>query len=171
MALMDLGAQRMWGKRMKVLFVCLGNICRSPAGEGILRHLVEKEGLSDQITISSCGIGDWHIGHPPDMRIREAANSRGVVLNSRAKPFFPHYLDEFDYIMVADESILEYLLKHAKTLEQKSKIHYMTAFSTAYRNLPVPDPYYEGHGAFDQVLDILEDACSGLLQKLKTEIV
>lgn len=152
---------------VKVMFVCLGNICRSPAGEAILRHFVEKEGLADQVTIASCGIGDWHIGHPPDTRIREAARNRGIILNTRAKPFVINYLEEFDYILAADESIIEYLLKQAKTPDQKAKVHFMTAFSSTFKNLPVPDPYYEGAGAFDHVLDILEDSCKGLIEQIK----
>jgi protein-tyrosine phosphatase len=136
----------------------------------MMRHLVAKEELSEEIIIASCGIGDWHIGRPPDARIREAATLRGIALNTRAKPFVPNYLDEYDYILVADESILEYLLKHAKNLEQKSKIHYMTAYSKAYKNIPVPDPYYEGVGAFEHVLDILEDSCLGLLEDIKTRL-
>lgn len=152
---------------VKVLFVCLGNICRSPAGEGVLRHLAEAEKIPD-LTIASCGIGDWHIGHPPDSRIREAAKSRGFTLNSKAKPFVPNYLEEFDYILAADESVREHLLKFAKNPEQRAKIHFMTAFAKAYKDIPVPDPYYEGDGAFEHVLDILEDSCQGLLNEIKS---
>ena len=155
---------------IRVLFVCLGNICRSPAGEGVLRHLAEQEGILADLTIASCGIGDWHIGHPPDSRIREAASQRGISLNTRAKPFVSNYLEEFHYIMVADESVREYLLKIAKNPEQKAKIYFMTAFAKAYKDLPVPDPYYEGSGAFEHVLDILEDSCRGLLEEIKPRL-
>lgn len=152
---------------IKVLFVCLGNICRSPAGEGMLRHLVEKEGLAEEIIISSCGIGDWHIGSPPESRMRKAASERGIHLSSKAKPFVPNFLEEFDYIMASDDHVLEFLLKHAKNAEQKAKIHKMTAYAKAFKGEEVPDPYYEGKGAFDHVLDILEDSCTGLLEEIK----
>ena len=153
---------------VKVLFVCLGNICRSPAGEGVLRHLAEREGIASDLTIASCGIGDWHIGHPPDARIREAAKARGVTLNTKAKPFVSNYLDEFDYILAADESVREHLLKYAKSPEQRAKIYFMTAFAKAYKDISVPDPYYEGDGAFEHVLDILEDSCQGLINEIKS---
>lgn len=155
---------------IRVLFVCLGNICRSPAGEGVLRHLIEKEGMESQVVVASCGIGDWHIGHPPDSRIRQAASDRGILLNSRAKPFVNNYFDEFDYILAADGDILEHLLKIVKNPSQKTKIHYMTAYAKAFKNLPVPDPYYEGEYAFEHVLDILEDSCHGLLENIKQNL-
>lgn len=155
---------------IKVLFVCLGNICRSPAGEGVLRHLVDKVGLANEVIISSCGIGSWHIGHPPDSRIRQAASGRGIQLNTKAKPFVPTYLDEFDFIMASDESVFEHLIQFASTPEQKAKIYLMTAFAKSFKNEPVPDPYYEGAGAFEHVLDILEDACSGLLEEIRKRL-
>jgi protein-tyrosine phosphatase len=155
---------------IRVMFVCLGNICRSPAGEGVLRHMAEKEGVLSDLTISSCGIGDWHIGHPPDSRIREAAKSRGITLNTKAKPFVPNYLEEFDYILASDESVREHLLKFAKNPEQRAKVYFMTAFAKAYKDIPVPDPYYEGDGAFEHVLDILEDSCKGLLDEIKSKL-
>lgn len=154
---------------MKVLFVCIGNICRSPAGEGIFRALIEKEGLANEVIISSCGIGSWNIGHSPDSRIRQAASARGIHLNTKAKPFVNNYLDEFDYIMVSDSQVLEHLLQFAKNPEQKAKIHLMTAYAKTFKNEPVPDPFYAGTGAFDLVLDILEDACLGLLEEIKNK--
>lgn len=151
----------------RVLFVCLGNICRSPAAEGILRSLADKAGISD-LTVASCGMGDWHLGQLPDLRIRQAALLRGYTLTSKAKPFIPNFLDEFDYILAADSDVLEYLHGQAHTTEHKAKLHLMTAFSTAHKNLPVPDPYYQGPAAFDHILDILEDACQGLLNKINS---
>lgn len=134
----------------------------------MLRHLAEQENISD-LVIASCGIGDWHIGHPPDSRIREAASARGVTLNTKAKPFVPNYMEEFDYILAADESVREHLLKFAKNPEQRAKIYFMTAFAKAYKDIPVPDPYYEGDGAFEHVLDILEDSCQGLIEEIKSK--
>jgi protein-tyrosine phosphatase len=154
---------------MKVLFVCLGNICRSPAAEGVLRSLAEKAGLSDQMEIMSCGIGDWHVGQLPDPRMRHAALQRGITLTSQGKVFFPHYLDEFDYILAADHEILEHLHRFATTPVQKARLHLMTAFSSAFKGKSIPDPYYNGAAAFDQILDMLEDACQGFIAEVKTK--
>lgn len=152
----------------KIMFVCLGNICRSPAAEAILRHLLEKEGLKTTIEAESSGIGDWHIGHLPDERMRAAAKDRGYALNSRAKLFDKTYFDEFDYILAADHEIMEHLHRFAETPEHKAKIHLITAFGKSFRNQVIPDPYFGGESGFDHILDILEDACIGLLNHLKT---
>lgn len=151
----------------RVLFVCLGNICRSPAAEGIFRKLVSQDQLFQSIEVMSCGIGDWHIGQLPDARIRQAASLRGISLTSLAKIFFPHFLDEFDYVLASDPEVLEYLLCHAKTPEHTAKLHLMTNFSNAFKGYSVPDPYYGGDAGFEHVLDILEDACQGLLKEIK----
>ncbi|KAF3363149.1 hypothetical protein PHSC3_000336 [Chlamydiales bacterium STE3] len=150
---------------MKVLFVCLGNICRSPAAEGMLRHLADMDG--SKIHVESCGLGDWHLGSLPDMRIRSAAKARGVVLSSRAKIFKKEYLDNFDYILAADHEVLEHLHRFAADPQHKAKIHLMTAFGNAYQGLAIPDPFYGGDIAFEYTLDILEDACLGLIEEIK----
>lgn len=148
----------------KVLFVCLGNICRSPAAEAVLKSMAEKKGLQDQLLITSCGIGDWHVGKPADSRMRKAATDRGIFINTKAKMFVPTFLEEFDYIFVADHEILEHLHRFAKNPEEKAKIHLMTAYSKSYAGQAVPDPYYEGVAGFDYVMDILEDSCAGFLE-------
>ncbi|MBS4168566.1 low molecular weight protein-tyrosine-phosphatase [Parachlamydia sp. AcF125] len=151
---------------ISVLFVCLGNICRSPAAEGVLRHLVNKQGRSDLFHIQSCGIGDWHVGHLPDERMRDSAKNRGVVLASRAQIFKYEFFDQFDYIFAADHEILNLLYQHAASSEQKTKIHLMTVYSPCYPNEEIVDPFYQGRGDFERVLDILEDACEGFLNYL-----
>src|SRR5690349_1295011 len=105
-----------------ILYVCLGNICRSPAAEGVMRHLKEKHQLND-LHIESCGMGDWHVGHLPDERMQRASKLRGFVLSSRAKVFDPNFLKRFDYILAADHHVLHELYTHAKTPENKAKIH------------------------------------------------
>lgn len=150
----------------KILFVCLGNICRSPAAEGVLRRLIEQKGLQNQVFIASCGIGSWHIGQPPDFRIRQAALERGITLNTRAKPFTANFLDEFDYIMASDPEVLAHLMTFANLPKQKAKLHLMTAFGKAFKGIAVPDPFYQGPGAFEHVLDVLEDACLGLIEEI-----
>lgn len=153
-------------KDVNVLFVCLGNICRSPAAEAILQHMV-KDNPRFHIYIESCGIGDWHLGSSPDKRMQASAAARGFPMTSIAKLFKPHYLDRFDYILAADQEILHALYQFAPTTEQKSKIHLMSAFSATYYNQDIPDPYYQGQAGFELVLDMLEDACHGLLEHIK----
>jgi len=150
-----------------ILFVCLGNICRSPAAEGILRHLAQKEQRDFDLHIESCGLGDWHTGMLPDERMRDAAKSRGVILSSRAQKFQVKFFDQFDFILVADNKILNELYRYAKTPDQKAKIHLITRFSSCYRDQEVPDPYYEGEAGFEHVLNMVEDSCEGLLEYIK----
>lgn len=149
--------------KVSVLFVCLGNICRSPAAEGILAK------MSGEVSVASCGIGDWHVGQLPDRRMRQAAEARGLVLRMRAQQLDREHFEKYDYILAADHEILKALQEMAEGPGQKAKIHLITAFSPTYRGKEVPDPYYEGDGEFDLVLDMLEDACEGLLQKIQTE--
>lgn len=148
-----------------ILFVCLGNICRSPAAEGILRHLAKKHGVD--VHIESCGIGDWHEGSLPDERMREASKNRGIVLSSRAQKIQPEFFERFDLIFVADHKVLNELYKVATTTEYKAKMHLITHFSSAFHDQEVPDPYYQGEAGFEQVLDMLVDSCEGILTYIK----
>ena len=149
---------------ISVLFVCIGNICRSPAAEEILRQLAKQHKL--ELEIQSCGLGDWHVGNLPDIRMRESAKKRGFILNSRAQKFEVSFFDRFDFILVVDTEILNKLSKLALTEEQKAKIQLITHFSTSYHNQKIPDPYYEGDAGFERVLDMLEDSCEGILSKI-----
>lgn len=150
-----------------ILFVCLGNICRSPAAEGLLRHKAEPLSEFKDLHIESCGLGDWHVGQLPDPRMRDAIKNRGIILSSRAQRFRPSFLDRFDYILAADKEVLKDLYHFAHTSEHKAKIHLMTAFGITFKGEEVPDPYYGGDAGFELVLDMLEDACDGLLTHLK----
>lgn len=150
-----------------IMFVCLGNICRSPAAEGVLRHMVRNDPIGESLTIESCGLGDWHIGQFPDERMRSASQNRGVALTSRAQKFQPAFLDRFDLILAADHQILKELYQHAKTVDQKAKIFLITQFSTYYQGEEIPDPYYQGEAGFERVLDMLEDSCQGILQYIR----
>lgn len=151
---------------VRVLFVCMGNICRSPAAEAILKHMV-KQDPSLKLDVESCGIGDWHIGQASDRRVQAAAKGRGIILTSRARQFQQAFLEDFDYILAADQEVLKYLYHYAKSPEQKAKIHLMTVFSSIYEDQEIPDPYYQANGAFELILDMLEDSCQGLLQHLR----
>lgn len=152
---------------IKVLFICMGNICRSPAAEGILKHL-SYQYPSLMLHVESCGIGGWYVGSSPDIRMQQAAKARGIVLISVAKQFKDSYFEEFDYLLAADKEVLRYLYHYAKTAEQKAKIYLMTEFSLHYQGQEIPDPFYQGEGEFELVLDMLEDACQGLLEYLKS---
>ncbi len=149
-----------------VLFVCLGNICRSPAAEAMLRHLALQRQLS--LSIQSCGIGGWHVGEAPDERMQQAARARDIVMNSRAQQFHVKFFEEFDYILAADQEVLQDLQRQAREPHHQNKLHLMTAFSQHHCGKEVLDPYYSDAAAFEQVLSMLEDACEGLLQEIST---
>ncbi|MEC7840181.1 MAG: low molecular weight protein-tyrosine-phosphatase [Chlamydiota bacterium] len=150
-----------------VLFVCLGNICRSPAGEGILKRLTKEDASFAEMRIESCGLGGWHVGQLPDSRMRKAALDRDIVLASRAQQFRYEFFDEFDIILAADKDVLNELYQEAKSAHHKSKVRLVTAYSGSYPNQEIPDPYYGSTKDFDLALDMLHDACEGLLEELK----
>ncbi len=153
----------------KVLFVCLGNICRSPAAEGVFRHLVEKEGLQGKIKIDSCGTAAHHQGEAADLRMQEHAKKRGFELTSIARGLERSDLEEFDYIITMDNSNYKNVV--ALTADDlKYKIKMMMDFSSNHPHDQVPDPYYGGPDGFELVLDLLEDACNGLLEEIKKEM-
>ncbi len=153
---------------MRVLFVCLGNICRSPAGEAILRHLIGKEGLAGKIDVSSCGIGDWHIGEQAHPQMREAAKNKGYHLDGRAKQFQKDFFQSFDYILAAEKKVYNHLLELADNAEYKEKVHMLTDFSEKYKGTDVPDPYFGEERHFGETLEIMEEICRDFLQKLTT---
>jgi len=148
-----------------VLFVCLANICRSPAAEGILRHLT-TESMQSHVEIGSRGIGSWSIGQLADSRMRQLAGGRGFYLTSRAQQIQSEDFQKYDYILAADSEILHDLLQMAKQLKHKAKIHLMSEFSQRYHRQEIPDPYYGSEGDFEEVLDMLEDCCQGVLKQL-----
>lgn len=152
-----------------ILFVCLGNICRSPAAEGILRHMIAQDFADSGIHIESCGLGDWHTGKLPDDRMREAAKNRGFILTSRAQKVHPSFFERFDLILAADHKVMNELYRYAKSPEVKAKIHLITHFSNNYHDQEIPDPYYGGEAGFEHVLDIIEDSCEGLIEHMKQD--
>lgn len=161
-----------------VLFVCLGNICRSPAAEGIFRELIRREQVSHQFRVDSAGTGHWHVGSPPDSRMIEHAGRRGYDLTHlRARQVdAPKDFDGFDYILTMDfsnRSRLHQLMSSAEPArieEWKSKIHMMTSFCRIHKIDEVPDPYHQDEQGFEWVLDILEDSCAELLAHIKQQM-
>ncbi len=154
-------------KNYKVLFVCLGNICRSPAGEGIFRKMVKEQGLEDYITIDSAGTSGYHDGELPDSRMRSHGARRGYKFDSLSRRFTVKDLYNFDIILAMDDSNYHNILRLAPDLESERKVHRMVEFSRKYSHDHIPDPYYSGADGFELVLDLLEDACQGLLEELK----
>lgn len=147
-----------------VLFVCLGNICRSPCAEGVLKDQAEKQSVD--LHVESCGLGDWHEGQLPDERMRQTTLARGIALSSHAQAFQKDFFQKFDYILAADRSVLHELLKWAETPGDKAKVQLITNFSKAHQGQDVPDPFYHEMAQFEIVMDMIEEACQGLLEHL-----
>jgi protein-tyrosine phosphatase len=151
-----------------VCFVCLGNICRSPTAEAVMRHLVLKEGLGDRIDISSAGTGDWHVGDPRDRRSRAVGAARGIPLDGVAQQFTSGSFDGCDYVLAMDRANRDELLRLARTEEDKKKVRLVRSFDPAApRDADVPDPYYGGPSGFEDVFDMCEAACRGLIEHLR----
>jgi protein-tyrosine phosphatase len=152
----------------RVCFVCLGNICRSPTAEGVFRRLVSEAKLNSSIEIDSAGTGDYHVGESPDKRARTAAQQRGYPLTGNARQFKVGDFARFDYVLAMDGDNLSALKRLAPTDDARSKIHLLREFdATSPAGAEVPDPYYGGAAGFDQVIDICERACAGLLEHIR----
>lgn len=155
-------------KNYRILFVCLGNICRSPAGEGIFKKMINDTGLSNRIEVDSAGTSGWHQGELPDSRMRQHGSRRGYKFDSLSRKFVSRDFDEFDIILAMDDSNYHNIMRMAPDLESEKKVHRMVEFSRKYNHDHIPDPYYSGADGFELVLDLLEDACEGLLEEIKT---
>lgn len=157
-------------KPVKVLFVCLGNICRSPSAEGVFRALVKQAGLQNSIETDSCGTGDWHVGKAPDSRAIAAASERGVDISDlRARQFAASDLDDFDYVLVMDRQNLA----DVKDIWHQNGGTRPVLFLdyAASEHDEVPDPYYGGNSGFEQVLDMIREAGEGLLADVRERSV
>lgn len=157
-------------KKIKVLFVCMGNICRSPSGEGVFQHHVEAAGYKDKIMVDSAGTIDYHRGNPADSRMQAAAARRGYSLDSLARQVRSEDFHDFDLILAMDVENLENLdhlagerLPHVRMLGS-----FLEGINDSVRGPSVPDPYYGGEAGFEQVLDMIEEACPAILAHCRT---
>lgn len=151
-----------------LLFVCLGNICRSPTAEGVMRELVREAGLQEQIVVDSAGTGGWHVGEPPDARATATARARGIVLEGAARQVGAQDFEDFDLLLAMDRSNLRDLHHLAPDEEASARVRLLREFDPATGgDLDVPDPYYGGPRGFEDVLDLVHAACVGLLTEIR----
>ena len=154
---------------VRLLFVCLGNICRSPTAEGVMRAVAAEEGMSERVELDSAGTGSWHVGSAPDQRATAAAQGRGVTLAGEARQVTARDLDEFDLILAMDRANLRDLRAMAGP-EEAEKVRLLREFdpaSAGTEDLDVPDPYYGAEGGFEEVFDLVDAACRGLLEEIR----
>ena len=156
--------------KYKVLFVCLGNICRSPAAQGIFEHYVRESGIQDRIEADSAGTYRGHRGELPDRRMRTAALYRGFALTHKARPVSGLDFLDFDLIVAMDDQNYEDLMHLAPSVEATHKIRKMADYLKEHKMTYIPDPYYMGAEGFSLVLDLLEEGCQNLLESIKKSI-
>lgn len=157
--------------KYKILFVCLGNICRSPASHGIMDDIVAKSDLHSLIEIDSAGTYGGHAGQLPDSRMRRAASNRGYILDHRARQICEDDYYDFDMIVVMDDMNYESVCRMAPERKYLDKVYRLTSFCSKHPDRTyVPDPYYEGREGFELVLDLLDDGCQGIFEYVKKQI-
>ena len=154
-------------RRTSVLFVCLGNICRSPLAEGVFRHLVEEAGLADRFEIDSAGTGGWHVGERPDARAQMVASQHGVALECRARQVTAEDLLHFDYVVAMDRENLRALERMAASVGSDAEVRLLRDYDPGADADEVPDPYYGGASGFETVYEMVQRACQALLERLR----
>lgn len=157
----------MSGPPVRVAMVCLGNICRSPTAEGVMRWLLAERGLDAQVLLDSAGTGGWHVGERPDARATAAARARGVSLTGAARQVRAQDFDDFDLILAMDRANERDLRGLAPDAESAAKVRLLREFDTGAESLEVPDPYYGGPEGFERVIDLVHAACLGVLDSLQ----
>jgi protein-tyrosine phosphatase len=158
--------------RVRLLFVCMGNICRSPTAEAVMAREVRAAGLEDRVELDSAGTGSWHVGEPPDPRSTSAAARRGVTLHGAARQVAPQDFERFDLVVAMDRQNDDALQRLAPDAAARDKIRLLREFdpeAVAAGDLDVPDPYYGAGDGFARVLDVVEAGCEGLLRTLREE--
>ncbi|MGH7577989.1 MAG: low molecular weight protein-tyrosine-phosphatase [Longimicrobiales bacterium] len=156
-------------RRIGVLFVCLGNICRSPLAEGVFRELIRRARLAERFHIASAGTSDYHTGESPDRRTAEVAQRRGIVLDHAAAQIRPQDLDRFDYVLAMDRQNLSRIQRLAGGRPHRARVALLRTFEddVGAGELEVPDPYFGGPRGFEDVHDMVERACTGLLEHIR----
>ena len=154
-------------KKIALLFICLGNICRSPAAQAVMQRDVDSAGMTDNFLIDSAGIGNWHVGQLPDRRMRQCGAERGYRFDSHARQFDRrHDFTDFDWIFVMDDANLKAITSMASDDAERAKVRKLSDFLTTHSGAQsVPDPYYGGTKDFEYSLDLIEEACRNLLEK------
>jgi protein-tyrosine phosphatase len=154
---------------VRICFVCLGNICRSPTAEAVMKHLVRQAELEHAFHIESAGTGDWHIGETRDRRSMATGAARGIPLSGRAQQFTAADFARFDHVVAMDTSNRDNLLKMASDDAARAKVSMLRAHEEGAHAADVPDPYYGGAHGFEDVFDICQAACAGFLARLRRE--
>lgn len=158
-------------RKVKVLFVCMGNICRSPSAEAVFRNMIIRNNLLERVEIASAGTHDYHVGNPADRRSHDAAAKRGIDLsNHRAQQLKEIHFKEYDYILVMDEANYRAVMKICP-LGASEKVHYLMDFAPQLGLREVPDPYYGGPEGFDHVLNLVEAAAAGLFSEIRERYI
>lgn len=153
-------------RQIKVLFVCLGNICRSPLGEGVFKKIIAREGMESRFIVDSCGTSHYHIGEPPDPRTIANAREHGITLTSKGRQISTEDLRKFDYILVMDKSNMKNVLRLDETGEYKKKVMLLRDFDTEKPGEDVPDPYFGGEQSFEAVYKIIESSVENLVSQI-----
>ena len=151
----------------KILFVCMGNICRSPAAEGVFQSLIDKNNLSSKISCDSAGTISFHTGKPADHRMQQAATKRGYDLTSRARQINSSDFENFDLILTMDDENYANVMRMAYSDKEKQRVKKFCSYCKDHSESEVPDPYYGGAKGFEHVLDLLEDGCVELLKSIR----
>ncbi|WP_148863028.1 low molecular weight protein-tyrosine-phosphatase [Marinobacter fonticola] len=152
---------------VNVLFVCMGNICRSPTAQAVFQQRLDEAGLTGRVTVDSCGTGEWHVGKQPDPRAMEAGLRRGYDLSSlRARQIEPRDMDRFDYVLTMD-SDNQRRVAALTSDNAKARPELFLSYATRHQEEEVPDPYYGDGDGFERVLDLIEDACDGLIRDIR----
>ncbi|OHV13135.1 phosphotyrosine protein phosphatase [Kushneria phosphatilytica] len=153
---------------MQVLFVCLGNICRSPTAEGVLREKLKREGLADSITVDSCGVGDYHVGEGPDARAIREARSRDINIEALvARQLQAKDFEKFDYLLAMDESNLAAIRKR-QPAASRAHVALLMDFAEGETH-DIPDPYFDSEEGFTRVYELIDQACNGLIAHLRRQ--
>lgn len=166
-----MNANRTPQDKVKVMFVCMGNICRSPSAEAVFHYNIQTSGLKDYVEVASSGTHDYHVGGPADARSHQAALGRGIDMTShRAQHFKKEHFEQYDYILVMDRSNYDHVMRMCPNGFQ-DKVHYFLDFAPQLKVKEVPDPYHGGPEGFENVLDLIEAASAGLMSEIRDRFV